>query len=142
MTQFKKGQVPFNKGLKLEDYLPTEIIKKIEKTQFKKGENTGENNHTWKGGIQTNKRDGTFIRTGANQRVRLARQVHESENGKIPAGWVVYHVDGDKDNEDPDNLLAVPRAVLVKLNAKRIDSTYWGIIKAIEDYLTAKTLDI
>jgi hypothetical protein len=138
-TQFKKGNVPFNKGLSLEQYVSPEAIAKIKETQFKKGENVGKDSHSWTGGIQRTKRDGAYLNTGANERVRLSRQIHETQLGGIPNGWVVYHVDKDNSNDDPDNLIAVPRAILVKLNRDLIDSTYYGIVKAVDDYLKMKS---
>lgn len=37
-------------------------------------------------------------------RIRLHRYVWETERGTIPKGYHVHHIDGDKDNNDIDNL--------------------------------------
>jgi hypothetical protein len=39
--QFKKGDVPFNKGKKREEYLSQEVIDKMTQTEFKTGEGLG-----------------------------------------------------------------------------------------------------
>ena len=36
-TEFKRGLVPHNKGKKIEEYVPDYAIKRMQKTQFKKG---------------------------------------------------------------------------------------------------------
>lgn len=36
----------------------------------------------------------------------------------IPKGWVIYHLDGNKDNDDVDNLEAISRAELMQRNRK------------------------
>jgi hypothetical protein len=43
-----------------------------------------------------------FLPTG--RRTRLHRFVFEREVGPIPAGMFVHHIDGDKENNAPDNL--------------------------------------
>lgn len=44
------------------------------------------------------------------------RWVYEQHNGTIPAGHVVSFLDGDILNFDPDNLIALSRAELLRLN--------------------------
>lgn len=132
---FEKGHVPFNKGKKVTDYVSPEKIEKMQKTQFKEGETVGEKHPSWKGGIQRNKRDGNYIFTGANQRKRISRLNYEKEHGDIPKNWVVYHLDQDKDNDENDNLIAVPRAILIKLNNNTLAKNYQEVKTAIELYL-------
>jgi hypothetical protein len=38
----------------------------------------------------------------------LHREVYKQAYGTIPAGWVVHHIDFDKKNNDPINLIALP----------------------------------
>ena len=73
----------------------------------------------WKGGLQKHK-DGYWIQLSTNKRMKHARYVYERVYGELPPGHVVYHVDGDKYNDEPSNLIAITRAELVKLNNRNI----------------------
>lgn len=132
---FEKGHIPFNKGKKITEYLTSEKIEKIKKTQFKQGETIGEKHPSWKGGIQNHKRDGKYIYTGTNQRKRLSRINYEKKYGEIPKNWIVYHLDQNKNNDDEENLIAVPRAILIKLNNNTLAKNYHEVKTAIEIYL-------
>lgn len=123
---FKKGHLPWNLGLKGIHLNP--------ETEFKKGQFIGEQHPSWKGGEQVNKNDCVYLHTGANERVRRPRKVYEDSNGKIPKGWILYHLDGDRYNDDLDNLIAIPRAVLMMLNSNRLNANYYEIKQAIENY--------
>lgn len=116
---FKKGNVPHNKGKKLTEYLDESKVEKIKKTQFRKGQTAGEKSSNWKGGVQQMKHDCVYIYDGVNKRKRRPRAVYEAEFGPIPEGYVIYHLDGDKDNDDPYNLEAISRAELVKRNRSK-----------------------
>lgn len=54
----------------------------------------------------------TFYRSGRyyidGDRRALHRQVWEDHNGPIPPGWHIHHIDEDRDNNDPENLMALP----------------------------------
>lgn len=124
MAKFKKGNTfgfkpkhtPHNKGKGLEEYMPEESIKKIQETQFKPGQKAGEKNNTWKGGVQTPKNDCVHIYDGVGKRKRNPRVVYEQHFGAIPKGYVIYHLDGDHHNDDPNNLEAISRGELIKRN--------------------------
>ena len=106
---FKKGNTPWNKGVKGLRLSPA--------TEFKSdGSNTGDKHPSWGGGLQHNKRDGIIVWTGTNRRKPLSRKLYEDEYGKIPDGYIIYHIDGDKLNNDIDNLEAISRAELIKRN--------------------------
>jgi hypothetical protein len=114
---FKKGHVPHNKGKKLKEYIPFDKIEKIKQTQFKKGEeHTGEKHISWQGGVQKMTNDCVHVWKGTNERVRRPRKNYEDAYGKIPKGFVVYHKDGNKNNDHPSNLEAISRAELLKRN--------------------------
>jgi hypothetical protein len=109
--RFKKGNIPWNKELKGIHLSP--------KSEFKAdGSCSGTNSASWKGGIQDNKRDGKYLWTSKGQRVRLARANYIKKYGEIPKGFVIYHIDGDKDNDDISNLEAISRAELIKRNRR------------------------
>lgn len=136
--QFQKGQTPHNKGKKLSEYINPESIEKIKTTQFKKaseGGTTGNEHPSWKGGIQTHKRDGKMMWVGPNKRKRIARHNYEEQHGKTPSVWIIYHLDQNKDNDDIENLIAVPRSILLSLNTGRMNSNYHEIQTAIQIYL-------
>ena len=123
---FKKGHVAWNKGLKGIHLSP--------ETEFKKGQLTGSEHPSWKGGEQINANDCVYIYAGANKRIRRPRKVYEDAHGEIPKGWILYHIDKDMHNDSLDNLIAIPRAVLVMLNANRINGNYQEIKSAVENY--------
>jgi len=45
--------------------------------------------------------------------------VWEQHHGTLPEGYVVIHLDSDKDNDDIGNLKAISRRELLQLNQKR-----------------------
>ena len=127
---FKKGNVPWNKGKKGIHLSP--------ETEFKPGHNIGKKSNKWKGGIQKPKSDCTHLYSGPNKRVRRPVFVWEQRYGKIPKGWCVIHLDKNKDNDEIDNLMIVPRAILMKINSNRnqIEFTRESIEYEIIKYLT------
>lgn len=108
--RFSKGHVPWNKEKKGIHLSP--------KSEFKKGEREGNKNNTWKGGIQKPKADCTYLWVSANKRVRRPRKVYETFYGQIPEGYVIYHIDGNNDNDHPSNLEAISRLELLRRNNK------------------------
>lgn len=123
---FKKGHTPWNAGLK--GFRPSPD------TEFKAGENTGEKHPSWRGGEQKFTNDCVYLHTGTNERVRRPKKVYEDAHGKVPSGWILYHLDGDRYNDNLDNLIAIPRAVLVKINAGRMNANYHEIKQAVEQF--------
>lgn len=113
---FKKGHIPHNAGKKREEYMSTSSIEKMAKTQFKDGQRAGEKNNTWKGGVQHNKKNCVYLYDGVGKRKRRPRVIYEETFGPIPKGFVIYHIDGNKDNDDPYNLEAIPRKELLRRN--------------------------
>jgi hypothetical protein len=104
---FKKGNIPWNKGV---------YVRLSPKSEFKKGKTTLEDHPSWKGGVQFAKHDCVHLMLGTNKRVRRPKFIYEKVYGKIPKGDIIYHKDGNKDNDDIRNLICISRAELVKLN--------------------------
>lgn len=128
---FKKGHKPWNKELKGIHMSPA--------TEFKNGQTAGEKSNMWKGGIQTMANDVVYLYDGAGKRIRRPKKIYEESGQIVPKGWIIYHIDGIMHNDEIDNLIAIPRAILIKLNKNVINSNYDNIKNEIEIYLKEKT---
>lgn len=117
--QFVKGQAAHNKGRK------GFCAPGSEKGHFTKGMIP----HTYRGpGHESiDPKDGyvwlivaeTNPHTGAaTRRVMKHRWLWEKVNGPVPAGHALKCLDGDKTNTDPSNWVAIPRALLPRLNGR------------------------
>ena len=106
-TQFKKRQIPPNKGQKMSN----DVYEKVAKTMFKKGSKPM---NTQPIGTIHQRRD-----TGGKmyQYIKLAdcnwqllnRYTWEQHNGPIPKGMVVVYKDGNYLNNDINNLLMITK---------------------------------
>lgn len=69
------------------------------------------NHACWKGGLQHTP-DGWYRLIAPKKRTPNARYVWEQVHGELPQkpAYVVIHLDGDKYNDDINNLLAITRA--------------------------------
>jgi hypothetical protein len=108
---FKKGNKPWNKGLK--------GIRLSPKTEFKKGQFVGETHPSWKGGVQKPINDCVYIWKDVDKRVRRPIEVYQKHYGKIPKGHIIWHIDGDKHNDNISNLECISRAECMKRNFER-----------------------
>lgn len=108
MGKFEKGNIPWNKGKKGIHLSP--------KSEFKKGERAGNKNNTWKGGIQKPKNDCVHLYDGIGKRKRRPRAIYEEHHGKLPNNYVIFHKNGDKYDDRIENLIAITRAELLKIN--------------------------
>jgi len=106
-TQFKKGNVPANKGQKMS----TEVYQKVAKTMFKKG--TVPPNTQPVGTIHQRKDTGgkmyQYIKLADCNWQLLNRYTWEMHNGPIPKGMVVVYKDGNYLNNDINNLLMITK---------------------------------
>lgn len=115
--KYKKGNIPFNKGRKMDTYMSEESINKVKTTQFKSGlEHSGTNHPSWEGGVQEMTNDCTYLWTDTNKRVRRPREIYIRHHGLIPKGHVIYHKDGNKYNDNISNLEAISRKELLRRN--------------------------
>ncbi len=111
--KFKKGFVPPNKGKKGINY-PGMVA-----TQFEKG------NKPWNyrpvGSERVNV-DGYIEIKVADPRTWKAKHVlvWEKVNGSIPKGHVIIFADGDKTNVSLDNLILIPRSLLLVANRRKL----------------------
>lgn len=109
---FKKGNKAWNKGMRGIHMSP--------ETEFKEGGSVGRNHPSWTGGVQRPKGDCIHLWDGTNRRKRRPVAVYEEQYRKVPDGFVIYHKDGDKGNDSPENLEAISRAELMNRNRKRL----------------------
>lgn len=120
--QFKKGNVPYNKGMKCGSRSPSTEFKKG-RTPFNfKGIGTpcvvGERREV----VATTDEVVEAISRGRayhkKKRTSYARYLWQKEVGPIPAGMVVYN-NGDRENILIENLELISRAELIKRNLQQ-----------------------
>jgi len=126
-TQFKKGNVPFNKGKK-------KYWKGGEETQFKKGNKP--HNYMPVGSERVNGDDYVDIKIADPNKWRGKHiLIWEKHNGPVPKGYAVIFGDRDNRNFDINNLILVSRHQLLELNRNKLiqedaNSTKTGVIIA------------
>lgn len=107
--QFKKGNVPANKGVK------GVIYEGCKKTWFKKGHTPI--NHRQVGSERINIYGYVEIKVAEPNKWKLKHHViYEKHNGSIPKGYNVIFGDRNPMNFDIDNLILVSKAQLLKMN--------------------------
>jgi predicted Zn-ribbon and HTH transcriptional regulator len=127
--RFRKGQPAYNKGMKQSDFMSAEGIERTKATRFKKGQIP----HNAKGfgiGRERVDKDGYIqvkvkLHSNIDGRWNNYRYKHvliwEKEHGcHIPPKTAIIFADGNKRNFDPNNLVAVPRRILMIINRHHI----------------------
>lgn len=121
---FEKGAEPHNKGVPCAPGIGGRHPN-AKRTQFRAG--ALPHNTKGAGHERIDTKDGYVILiveernpwTGADTRpVHKHRWLWEQKNGPIPAGMALKCLDGNRQNTDPANWEAVPRALLPRLNGK------------------------
>lgn len=117
-TCFQKGRIPHNKGKKKEEYMSPENVKKTNEN-WKRNRLLGCIPHE-KGTIRKNKNGYLYIKVtnedGNHKWEGLPRYVYEKHHGPIPKGHKVIHLDGNKANNDIENLMLVSSGELAQIN--------------------------
>ncbi|HUH57656.1 MAG TPA: HNH endonuclease signature motif containing protein [Pseudomonadales bacterium] len=114
-SRFKKGQQPWNTGLKGWD-----AGGNSHKTRFKRGHGNSNNEHPV--GYEKLDKDGVLLRKVSKTGERREKWrpvkdiVYEEHNGQIPEGHIINFNDGNKENYDPSNLIALTRAQMLDRN--------------------------
>lgn len=109
--QFKKDNIPHNKGLSM-------CYSGCEKTWFKKGRVPSNCKPI---GSERIDRDGyTSIKVTHNKWKFKHRVIWEKINGPIPKGHSLIFADGDKTNISIDNLILVSRKELLVINKRKL----------------------
>lgn len=113
---YKKGQVPWNKGKGMSE----ETREKVKKTWFKKGQIP--KNHKPIGSTRITVDGYTEIKVEEPNKWQIySRYVYEEAHGeKLKKSDAIIFADGDKTNFDIDNLVKVSRANLLYLNNNKL----------------------
>jgi hypothetical protein len=101
-TQFKKGNVPHNKGKEM----PSEVYERVKYTFFKPGQVPHNKKQEHDITIRSDK-SGTeykYIKVGYNKWQLYHRYIWQQENGPIPEGYVLSFKDRNSLNCTLDNL--------------------------------------
>ena len=133
----KKGNIPKNKGKKWDEYMSKEAQEKSRKTWFKKGNTPanhreiGEERITQDGYIEIKVRD----KCGNDNWELKHRWIYEQHYGKIPEGYNVIFLDGNKKNLDINNLKCITKNQDLIMNNRKLftkdkDITYSGTLIA------------
>lgn len=127
--RFRKGQPAYNKGMKQPDFMSAEGIERTKATRFKKGQ-IPHNARDFDIGRERVDGDGYIevkvkLHSGKEGRYSNYRLKHiliwEKVHGqKLPPNTVVVFADGNKRNFDPDNLVAIPKRIWVRINVSHI----------------------
>lgn len=151
-TEFKKGMIPWNKGLKRRGL--KYAYHTNSSTKFKKGYRP----QNWKPvGTITIRTDNREVRVRfikiaePSVWIYYSRYVWEETRGrKIPPGFIVYHQDGNSLNDAPGNLICIPRSIHMKFlkmdlpdfEPKRIATTIAAQKKRWDEYRRANGIRV
>lgn len=116
---FQKGHTPYNKNKKLADLYPPDVLERIAKTQFKKGQRPA--NYRPVGSMRINVDGYREIKVAdkgtQHQRWHLYhKEIWEKEYGPVPEGHILIFIDGDSLNCSLDNLKLVTKKEHMMLN--------------------------
>lgn len=62
------------------------------------------------GGFKFTLRNNGYYGMTNGKRYSMHRFIWESERGKIPDGWDIHHIDGNKENNEIENLECLPKS--------------------------------
>lgn len=109
---FNLGREPFNKGMKVHEYMTPEAIEKAKKTRFQKGHTPA---NSKKNGAVSWRKGGTnekykYIRI-SKANWKLEHHVNwEKVHGKVKKGNIICFIDGDTKNTNIENLKMISRS--------------------------------
>ena len=136
--QFKKGNVPHNKGKKQIEYMSQESIEKTKETRFKIGNKpknyrpVGSERITKDGYIEVKVAD-------PNKWETKNKIIYKQYFGDIPEGHKIIYADGNKLNNDINNLILVSDNEELIMNRYRLRTENIELTKI--GYLIAKVID-
>ena len=136
--QFKKGNVAHNKGKKQIEYMSQESIERTKETRFKKGNKpknyrpVGSERITKDGYIEVKVSD-------PNKWETKNKIIYKQYFGDIPKGHKVIYADGNKLNNDINNLILVSDNEELIMNKYKLRTENIELTKT--GYLIAKVID-
>ena len=136
--QFKKGNVAHNKGKKQIEYMSQESIERTKKTRFKKGNKPknyrpiGSERITKDGYIEVKVAD-------PNKWETKNKIIYKQYFGDIPEGHKIIYADGNKLNNDINNLILVSDNEELIMNRHKLRTENIELTKT--GYLIAKVID-
>lgn len=84
-------------------------------------------------GMKFTRDENTGYYLNSTNRIRLHRYVWEQTHGKIPKGYHIHHIDGDKSNNDISNLMMLtPTEHLSYHGNKRANENYETMVKNLD----------
>jgi hypothetical protein len=135
--RFVKGQHSWNKGKKLP------VSDAFKATMFKKGHVPHNQNYigheriNHEGYVEISVAKPNPYTKADRHYVTKHRLLWEEINGPVPEGHVLKCLDGDKQNTDPKNWLAIPRALLPRLNGRWGSLSYDEAEPELKPYILA-----
>lgn len=117
--QFQKGNISHNKGKKQSEYMTKQAIERTKATRFKKGNRpsnyrpVGSERITKDGYIEVKVAD-------PNKWETKNKIVYKQHFGDIPKGYNVIYADGNKLNNDINNLILVSNSELLIANRNHL----------------------
>lgn len=120
--KYRKGISPSNKGKKQIEFMTKEGIERSKVTRFKKGKlphnrrEIGDERISKDGYIEIKLRDGC----GNKNWEYKHRWIYKKHHGKIPEGYHVIFLDGDKRNFDISNLKAISKSEELIMNRNKL----------------------
>lgn len=119
--RFRPGQEAFNKGMKQEEFMSEEAIKRSKKTRFKEGHEPA--NTKWDGALSIRQdKSGInymYIRVEKSKWELYHRYRWERHNSPIPDDHILRSINGDSLNCHPDNWELITRAEHAVRNQNR-----------------------
>ena len=116
---FKKGNVPFNKGKKWDEYMSEKGKQNSRKTTFKKGNIPHNHRKIYEERITVDGYTEMKIKE-PNVWVSKHRYIYEQHYGTIPDGYNVMFADKNKQNFDIDNLILVSKSEDLIMNNRKL----------------------
>lgn len=132
--RFEKGNIPFNKGIKWDDYMPEASKQRAIQTCFKKGNRPNQyreigSEYVDADGYVYIKIDDKSYSKYHNWRPKH-QLIYEEHIGPVPEGCAVIFADGDNKNFELDNLILASRAEIAVLNKLHLRSADKDITKS------------
>lgn len=117
--RFEKGNMPFNKGMKWNEYMSKKSQINSFKTTFKKGNIP--HNHKEVGSERINKDGYIEIKIGEPNKWELKhRYIYKQKKGDIPKGYKLIFADGNKTNLSLDNLILISSSEELIMNRNKL----------------------